>query len=264
MTKFPKIMGVLNITKDSFSDGGRYYNFDDACNRAFQMIEEGADIIDIGGESTRPGAVAVDENEELIRTSEIIKVIKQKYPQTLLSIDTTKYNVAYNSIKNGCDIINDISGLEYDPKIADLAAEANKTLIIMHMQGNPRTMQIQPYYTNICENIYDALKQKINYAVSRGVKNVIADVGIGFGKTAEDNWLLLRNHDYFLKLGFPLLLGISRKSFIGKTFNIDNPIERDLETALIHSILLNRDIHIIRVHNVEILNKLKQIHNLLN
>jgi len=257
-------MGILNLTPNSFSDGGKYLSFDDAIKHAVKLLDDGADIIDIGGESTRPGAPEVSEQEELDRVIPIVKELKKLYPEIILSIDTTKSKVALEALKLGADIINDISGLQFDKKIAEYVAEYNKALIIMHIKGIPRTMQVNPEYDDCTREVFDFLQNKINVAQSFGVKNIIADIGIGFGKTYENNWELLKNLSKFEDLNVPLALGISRKTFIGKMYNIDIPAERDVETALIHSLLLDKKVDIIRVHNVELHRKIKDIYRMLN
>jgi len=256
---FPKIMGILNVTPDSFSDGGKFFNNEIAVQHALQMIEDGADIIDIGGESTRPGAAEVSLEDELNRTIPIIRELKRLKPETVISIDTTKYEVAKQAVEAGASIINDISGLKTDIRLAELAAKYNVSICIMHIQGTPRTMQSNPFYKNVVDDIYNFLNEKKEFALSLGVKDIICDVGIGFGKTVEYNLELLRNLDRFKSLGTKLLLGISRKSFIGKLLNIEKPEDRDIATAMIHSILLKHDIDIIRVHNVKLISQLRYL-----
>jgi len=172
--------------------------------------------------------------------------------------------VALEAAINGADMINDISGLTFCPEIADIAVKYNKSIVVMHIKGKPRTMQENPVYENCTNEVYDFLKERIDFAKSRGVKNIIADIGIGFGKTLEHNLELLRNHNVFTKLGVPLLLGISRKRFIGSLLSIDNPKDRDLGTVIIHALLLNKKIDIIRVHNVQLINNLKILHQSLS
>lgn len=256
---FPQIMGILNTTPDSFSDGGMYYETDKAVQKAFQLIEDGADIIDIGGESTRPGAKSVSVDEELNRTIPVIQKIRDKNKDIILSIDTTKYEVAKEAAIAGVDIINDISGLHHDVRLAQIAAEYNLGLIIMHIKGQPENMQKEPFYEDLLKEVYDYLNNGIKTANELGVQKVLIDVGIGFGKTYQHNIELLRNLDYFYKLNSPLVLGISRKSFIGKMLDIQSPVERDLPTILIHSLLLNKKISIIRVHNPKFSKILKKI-----
>lgn len=264
LNPFPKIMGILNLTPDSFSDGGKYFSFEQAIGHAIKMIDSGADIIDIGGESTRPGAPDVCEQEEIDRVIPVVEELKKRYPELILSIDTTKSNVAHEALKLGADMINDVSGLQFDEKIAEYVAEYEKALIIMHIKGIPRTMQVSPEYDDCTQEVFDFLQNKINLAKSFGVKKVIADVGIGFGKTYQNNWELLRNLSKFEELKVPIALGISRKAFIGNLFNITEASERDVETALIHSLLLDNKVDIIRVHNVELHRKIRDIFNLLN
>ncbi len=263
MFRFPKIMGILNVTPDSFSDGGAFFDTQNAIRQGLSLIEKGADILDIGGESTRPGASEVPLSDEITRVVPVISAIRKECAATPISIDTTKYEVAKAALDAGANIINDISGLTYDTRLAELAAEYGATLVIMHIQGKPRTMQNNPVYQDLIHEIKTWLRDKIDFARSKGVKEIIADVGIGFGKTIEHNISLLQNHDEFLALGVPLLLGISRKSFIGKTLSLENPLERDIPTALIHALLLDKKIDIIRVHDVELHNTLKKISSIL-
>jgi dihydropteroate synthase len=260
---FPKIMGILNVTPDSFSDGGNFFDESAAIDKALKLIDDGADIIDIGGESTRPGAESVAIQEEIERVIPVISGIRDHNKDIRISIDTSKYEVARLAIGEGASIINDISGLRNDERIVDLAAEYNSALVIMHMLGSPRTMQIDPKYDDVLTDIYDFLDSKVKLAKQSGVKEIYADVGIGFGKTVEHNLILLKNLDHFSGLGVPLLIGISRKSFIGKAFGIDDPANRDVPTALFHALTLSKEVEIIRVHNVEMLKMLKDIFYLL-
>lgn len=260
LAKFPKIMGIVNVTPDSFSDGGDFYTIDKAFKHSLKLIEQGADILDIGGESTRPGAEAVSTEEEVRRVVPLVERIRESNRNIQISIDTTKYEVAKQALKSGADFINDISGLTFDPRLAELSGEYKKPIIIMHMRGTPRTMQENPAYDNVVEDVFSELADKICQAKNLGAFQVIADVGIGFGKTKEHNWELLKHHQRFEDLGVELLLGISRKSFIHKTFDIENPKNRDLETVLIHSILLKDSIDYIRVHNVAYHKRLKDIY----
>jgi dihydropteroate synthase len=262
MNTFPKIMGIVNVTPDSFSDGGLYYSHKNAVEHAIKLIHDGADIIDIGGESTRPGAESISTEEELSRVIPVIEGIKKEFPEIIISIDTTKYEVAQAAINEGAEIINDISGLKNSAELAKLAAENNITIILMHIQGEPRSMQINPVYENVVEDIFKILKERIEKARHVGLEKIIADVGIGFGKTLEHNIELIKNQSRFKALGVPLMLGISRKSFIGKIFNIEKPAERDVHTALIHALILDSDIDYIRVHNVEYISILKKLYEI--
>jgi dihydropteroate synthase len=257
--KIFKIMGIINATPDSFSDGGSNLKPEDALKNVEEMIIEGADIIDIGGESSRPNSLPVSLNEEIDRVVPIIKAVKKEFPQIPISIDTTKFEVAKIAINEGATIINDISGLQFEPRFAELAAANNVGLVIMHIQGNPKTMQVNPVYQDVVEEVYSFLDEKIKLAQSFGVKKIWADVGIGFGKNYSHNIDLLKNLDKFHNLQTPLLLGISRKSFIGKMLGIENPVERDLATTLIHSLLLSKGVDILRVHNVKYLQTLRKI-----
>lgn len=250
-------MGIVNVTPDSFSDGGEHFLSEAAISHALRLIDDGADLLDIGGESSRPGAEPVSADEELKRVIPVIEGIRKQNTEIPISIDTLKYSVAEAALQAGATIINDISGLEYDVRIANLAAKYKAEMILMHMQGTPRSMQDNPQYRNVVTEVLQNLKDKVRLAKSFGVKKIMADVGIGFGKTAEHNWTLLKNHKRFAELGVPMVLGISRKSFIGKTLGIENPKERDAATAMIHALLIESGVDIIRVHNVELLQQLK-------
>ena len=256
---FPKIMGVVNVTPNSFTDGGKYLSFENAYEQSLKLIEEGADIIDIGGESTRPGAEEVGLDEELNRVVPVISAIRKANKTIRISIDTTKYEVALESIKAGADIINDISGLTFEPRLADLAAEYNKTLILMHIQGKPRTMQHNPQYNEVVTDVFDFLKDKYNIAKSKGVNEIYVDVGIGFGKTLDHNLELIKNIDKFKEIA-PVLLGISRKSMFKLLLGIENVEERDLPTILVHALQINKNVDIIRVHNVKQASIMKKIY----
>lgn len=262
--KFPKIVGILNVTPDSFSDGGNFLKFDDAVSQALKLLEDGADVIDIGGESTRPFAEQIDEETEIERVIPVIKAIKEKAPNALISIDTTKYEVAYEAVKAGAGMLNDISGLTKDIRLAKLAAQFDLHLVLMHIQGTPKTMQINPAYKeDVVTEIIDFLQKQIKLAKSYGVKQIIADPGIGFGKTVEHNLEILKRIDEFEELDVPIYLGFSRKTFIGKLFNIENPAERDVPTAFFHSLLLTKKVDYIRVHNVKLISMLKRVYEII-
>lgn len=258
---FPKLMGIVNITKDSFSDGGKYYELEKATEHALELIEQGADIIDIGGESTRPGSLGINENEEIRRTIPLIENIRKHQKSIRISIDTFKYEVAKEAIASGANIINDISGLTNDIRLGELAAKNNTAYVIMHKKGTPKDMQINPHYDNVVNEVYDFLDKQIILAKSLGIKEIYADIGIGFGKNYNHNLELLRNIEVFEKLDAGLLLGISRKSFIGKMLDIEIPENRDIPTLLIHTLLLKNKIDIIRIHNIEYYSYLKKIIN---
>lgn len=264
MSDFPKIMGIVNVTPDSFSDGGDNFNTEKAIENSLGLLEDGADMLDIGGESTRPGADPVTENDELDRTISVIEGILKESPDCFISIDTSKYEVAKEALLAGARMVNDVTGLRNSPRIAELVAKNNAELCIMHMLGSPRTMQKNPVYDDLISDIRSFLIRQCEFAKSKGVKKILVDVGIGFGKTVEDNLKLLRNLEKFNDISDGQLLGISRKSFIGKTLRIDDPKKRDLPTALIHSQLLNKGLKVLRVHNVKYIKQLKDCYSLLS
>ncbi|WP_290459423.1 dihydropteroate synthase [uncultured Clostridium sp.] len=237
------IMGILNVTPDSFSDGGKFNEIDAAVNQARKLIEDGADIIDIGGESTRPGAEYVTEEEEIKRVVPIIKAIKEKLDVTI-SIDTYKARTAEEAIKAGADIINDIWGAKYDKNMAKIAAKYNTPIILMHNREN------KPY-ENLMEDVVRDLQESIDIALKAGVKkeNIILDPGIGFSKTYEENLIVMNNCEIIKKLGYPMLLGTSRKSMIGLTLNL--PVNERVEGTLATSVMgIIKGFEFIRVHDV--------------
>ena len=208
------IMGVLNVTPDSFSDGGRFLDVDHAVAHAREMVHAGAGIIDVGGESTRPGAAPVIAEEELRRVLPVVKRLRD----LVVSVDTTKAMVAERVLAAGARIINDVSALRLDPQMVDVVREAGAGVVLMHMQGTPQTMQERPRYNDVVEEVCTFLEERIRFAEARGLKKmqIAVDPGIGFGKTVEDNLRLLARLDEFSSLGCPVLVGTSRKSFIGK------------------------------------------------
>ena len=242
------LMGILNVTPDSFSDGGRFFTQTDAVLHAFQMVKDGADIIDIGGESTRPGAEQVSLEKEIRRVIPVITKIRQK-SSVPLSIDTYKSQVALEALKAGANIVNDISGLHFDPKMAQVIAEKNASVVIMHIKGTPKDMQSNPHYDDLIREIYDYLASAVELARKHGIRQIMIDPGIGFGKTAEHNLELINRLEEFRGIGVPILIGVSRKSFIGKI--LETPVEARLEgtaAAVTASILKGADI--VRVHDV--------------
>lgn len=244
------IMGILNMTPDSFSDGGQFKSHDKAIDHALKMVEEGANIIDIGGESTRPGAEAVQLEEELSRTIPIIEAIRLK-SDCLISIDTYKSKVAKAALVSGADMVNDISGLTFDHNMASLVAERNVPVIIMHIKGKPGDMQKNPNYDNLIKEIKAFFEVQIAIAKKAGIDsgNIILDPGIGFGKRLEDNFEIIRELGQISTMGYPVLLGPSRKSFIG--FTLDLPIEERIEGTLasITAGVIN-GARIVRVHDI--------------
>ena len=255
------IMGILNVTPDSFSDGGKYFEKNTAIEHALKMIENGADIIDIGGESTRPFSEPVSLDEELSRVIPVSEGIRKK-SDVCISIDTTKSVVASKALQVGASIINDVSAMEVDPLMADVAIQFNCPLIIMHMKGTPKNMQDNPKYESLVSDIKDYLVSRIDFALSKGVeqKKIIIDPGIGFGKTVENNFEIINNLNHFVELNFPVLLGASRKSFIGVSLNL--PEKDRLEGSLAANVIgLQQGVKIFRVHDVSETNKALLIAN---
>jgi len=245
------IMGVLNVTPDSFSDGGEFLDAEKAVERAIQMVEEGADIIDIGGESSRPGADPVSESEELRRVLPVITALKDVI-NVPLSIDTFKASVAEKALDAGVQMINDISGLRGDGDMAKLAAERKVYTIIMHMKATPKTMQANPSYDNLMIELVQYLEERIAFAFSAGItrKKIILDPGIGFGKRVEDNFVILNELQTLVDLGYPVLVGPSRKSFIGLTLDLPENDRLEGTSATITAAVLN-GAKIVRVHDVK-------------
>ena len=243
-------MGILNVTPDSFSDGGQFNSAQEAVDHALKMINDGVDIIDIGGESTRPGAKPVPLKEELKRIKPVIKAIRQQ-TDCLISIDTYKASVAEVALDLGADIINDISSLSYDKNMANLVSTRKVPIILMHMQGSPQNMQLAPSYNNLINDLIFFFKTKIEIANKAGVLNnmIILDPGIGFGKQMEDNFEIIRELKQIKAMGYPILLGPSRKSFIGEV--LDLPVEERLEGTLASiTVGLINGANIVRVHDV--------------
>ncbi len=246
-----RIMGILNITPDSFSDGGHFSSLRDALAQADRLIDEGSDILDIGGESTRPFADPVSIEEELQRVIPVIEGIRSKH-SIPISIDTSKAAVAREALQAGADIINDISALQRDPEMISLVRQTTVPVIIMHMQGNPADMQIKPEYRDVTGDIFDFFKERIGWIKTEGVAldRVIIDPGIGFGKSLQHNLSILKNLSKFSSLGIPVLLGHSRKRFLGEITGVDPEKERDLASAIVSALCCRKDIAIVRVHNV--------------
>lgn len=248
----PYLMGIVNCTPDSFSDGGLYQQTAKAVDHALRLIDEGADIIDIGGESTRPGSESVDGNEEIARTIPVIKSLVTLRPSVKISIDTTKALVAKQALDSGGFLLNDVSAFSIEEEeMSKVLQEFKPVVCLMHMNGRPKTMQNNPMYGNVVNEVFSFLQNRISYVQSLGCTEIIADVGIGFGKTLEHNLTLLKNIDTFNNLEVPLLLGISRKKFLGLITGIDEPSQRDVATLILHTLLLKKDIAIIRTHRIE-------------
>jgi len=243
------LMGVLNITPDSFYDGGRFFDQEKAIERALELASQGIDILDLGGESSRPGSEPVSVEEELRRVLPVIKAIRPRL-KCLLSIDTYKAAVARAALEEGVDIVNDITALRGDPEMSRVVAESQAGLILMHMKGTPKTMQLNPFYQDVISEISSFFQERMAAARDSGIKSdqIILDPGIGFGKRLEDNLRLINELDSFLFLGRPLLVGLSRKSFIGQILNL--PPEERLEGTIASAIIsLMRGASILRVHD---------------
>jgi dihydropteroate synthase len=246
----PQIMGILNVTPDSFSDGARYQHLDKALHHAEQMIRDGATIIDIGGESTRPGADEVSLDEELSRVIPVIERLTSEL-DVWLSVDTYKTAVMDESIRAGVHLINDICALQ-EPGALQVVAGSGVPVCLMHMQGKPRTMQQAPHYEDLCAEVYVFFEERINTALMAGIKKdqLILDPGFGFGKTLEQNYELLGRLDHFHTLGLPLLVGMSRKSMIGQL--LDRPVaERTAGSIAAALFAVQQGASIIRVHDVK-------------
>ena len=248
-------MGILNITPDSFSDGGRFYGTDSAIKQGLKLIQEGADILDIGGESSRPGSDPVPIEEEKSRLLPVIRALR-KQTDILISVDTTKSEVAQSALDAGADIINDISAGRFDTRMLQLAADRQVPVILMHMLGTPKTMQVEPHYDDLLPEIKAFFQERIKAAVSVGIKRsrIIIDPGIGFGKNHKDNLCLLNNLKFMDDLDQPVLVGVSRKSFIGRILDVpaDERLEGTIASALIS---VMHGAHILRVHDVAAVKK---------
>ena len=248
--KMPIIMGILNLTPDSFSDGGSYPTPEDAIARGLQMVEEGALIIDVGGESMRPGAPPVTEEEECARVLDVVKALASK--GICVSIDTRHASVARAALEAGASIINDVSGFR-DPAMVDLAASCDAGLVVMHMGGDdPRTMQDEPVYEDVVAEVRDYLKVQADNLIAHGVarERICLDPGPGFGKTAKQTIELMRNFHEFNRLGFPTMVAVSRKSYIGEAYHIEDPKERDSASAAEALMACELGASVIRTHNV--------------
>lgn len=248
----PLLMGVLNTTPDSFSDGGQHNSHAAALARAQEMAREGVDILDIGGESTRPGAKEVMREEERARTLPVIESLSAARYTPLLSIDTRKAAIARDALRAGAAIFNDVSALEFDQESAEVAAQSGAWVVLMHAKGTPETMQAAPQYGDVVHDVYHALKERVEYAVAAGVKRerLIIDPGIGFGKTQAHNLELLRHLAVFHGLGLPVLLGVSRKRFIGTIGGAEDPTKRVPGSVSIGLDALRKGVHILRIHDV--------------
>ncbi len=245
-----KIMGILNVTPDSFYDGGRYTSLDKAYKRACEIYSEGADIIDVGGESTRPGSSTVSAEEEIDRICPVIEKISREIGAAL-SVDTTKSAVAAEALRCGASMINDISGLTFDRGMAAVAAEHKAELVIMHIKGTPADMQKNTHYSNLIEDILDFLTESASIAIREGVdkSRIIIDPGIGFGKSIEQNYAIINNMERFTETGYPVLIGLSRKSLISRLYSSEE--DRLPATIALNAVAAEKGASYIRVHDVK-------------
>jgi len=246
----PIVMGILNVTPDSFFDGGQYQQVDNILKQTEKMLLEGAEIIDVGGMSSRPGAAIISEEEELKRVVPIIEKISEKFSETIISIDTVRAKVAREAIRAGAAIVNDISAGKIDENLYKTVAELGVPYILMHMQGKPENMQNQPQYTDVVLEVMDFFIAEIAKLRALGIKDIVLDPGFGFGKTVDHNFWLLKKMHVFKTLELPILAGISRKSMICKTLNV-HPINALNGTTALHVVALQQGAKILRAHDVK-------------
>ncbi len=251
LSRRARVMGILNVTPDSFSDGGHHAELARALAHARQMIAEGAEIIDIGGESTRPGALPVSAEEEIERTGPVVAALRAEW-DGLISIDTSKAAVARAALAAGADIVNDVSGLRQDPVLAEVCAASGCGVIVMHRLGEPRTMQVQPQYAEVVAEVRGFFMERLASLTAVGIAAdaLCFDPGIGFGKSLEHNLTLLRRLEDLEVCGRPLMLGVSRKSFIGQTLGISDPVRRESPTVAISAFARQHNVRLHRVHDV--------------
>ena len=248
----PVIVGVLNVTPDSFSDGGDFLGPERAVARAAAMLDEGAEIIDVGGESTRPGSDPVSPEEEARRVVPVIRGIVAERPGAIVSVDTYRSGTAEAALRAGASVVNDVTALRGDPRLAEVVADARCPVILMHMLGEPKTMQRDPRYEDVVREVRGFLAGRAEHAFAAGVEpeNIILDPGIGFGKTLEHNLILLRHLDALVELGFPVLVGASRKRFIGRISGVEEARDRVFGTVAANVLAYERGATLFRVHDV--------------
>ncbi len=248
----PVLVGILNVTPDSFSDGGEFLDSEKAIARASAMLDEGAHVIDVGGESTRPGSDPVSPEKEIGRVVPMIREILDERPDAVISVDTYRAQTAEAAIEAGASIVNDVTALRGDGRMSKLVAEVGRPVVLMHMKGEPKTMQRDPRYDDVVREVRDFLREKAEYAISEGVdpKNIVLDPGIGFGKTVEHNLALLRHLDTIVDLGFPVLVGASRKGFVGRITGSGDARERVFGTVATTVMAYERSANLFRVHDV--------------
>jgi dihydropteroate synthase len=246
----PRIMGILNVTPDSFSDGGEWFDFDEAVAHGRTLVAEGADILDVGGESTRPGAAPVALDEELRRVVPVIRVLREVGAQ--LSVDTMKLTVAEAAVEAGATFVNDVTAFRHEPELAGFVADRGCDCCLMHMLGEPRTMQDDPRYDDVVDDVRAFLEERAEFAVGEGVREerIMVDPGIGFGKTLDHNLELLRRLDEIVAVGFPVVVGTSRKSFLGRLTGREDPHDRIAATVATTVLALERGAAVFRVHDV--------------
>jgi dihydropteroate synthase len=248
----PVVVGILNVTPDSFSDGGDFFDPEAAAEHAAAMLDEGADMLDVGGESTRPGSDPVSQEEEIRRVVPVLKRILSVRPEAVISVDTYRSGTAKAALKAGASLVNDVTALRGDPGMVSLIEEAACPVILMHMQGEPKTMQKEPNYQDVVGEVRDFLAERAEYAVAAGVRleNIIVDPGIGFGKNLEHNLALLRNLDALVDLGFPVLIGTSRKSFVERITGAQEARDRVFGTVATTVLAFEQGATFFRVHDV--------------
>jgi|SRR5215210_996821 len=248
----PVVVGILNVTPDSFSDGGDFLDPEAAAEHAVAMLDEGAEILDLGGESTRPGSDPVSQEEEIERVVPVLERILSVRPEAVISVDTYRAGTATAVLQAGARLINDVTALLGDPRMVSVVKEAACPVILMHMQGEPKTMQEEPHYTDVVREVRDFLAKRAEYAIAAGVgpENVIVDPGIGFGKNLEHNLALLRNLDAVVDLGFPVLIGASRKTFIGRITGVQEARDRVFGTVAATVLAYQQGATYFRVHDV--------------
>lgn len=261
MLDTPKVMGILNVTPDSFFDGGRYIDEAQLLSRAEKMLKEGADIIDVGGYSSRPGAEDVSEGEEITRVVNAVDIILKEYPDTLISVDTFRSKVAREAVMHGAALINDISAGTLDTQMFATVADLGVTYILMHMRGNPKTMNKLTQYDNLLLEMVTFLQEKVSNLREAGVKDIIIDPGFGFAKTIQQNYTILKNLRYFEILELPILVGISRKSTIYKSLQIE-PEDALNGTTVLNTIALMNGASFLRVHDVKEAVEVRKLYNL--
>lgn len=251
LAQAPLLMGVLNLTPDSFSDGGLHRDLDSTVMLGLEMVARGATLVDVGGESTRPGAEPVYELEELKRVMPVIQALARSLPGRV-SVDTYKARVAAEALAVGAFMVNDVSALRMDREMVAVVRDADCPVVLMHMLGSPRTMQEEPVYRDVVGDVYAFFLERLNWAVDNGVKeeNLLIDPGIGFGKTTTHNLELLRNLEAFRSLGRPIVVGVSRKRFLGEILGIETPRDRDLATAATTAMVVLSGAHVVRVHEI--------------